>query len=363
MNHKIYLDAIEFLKNEIENYQPDAVILYDEFNAYLCREDSFTQIEREPYFSGCTTFTYKNELVAIIDVRLTNHDLETTSVVVHELFHVYQLSNWGDLDINIQSLVTYPYTYELELHRYYEDEYLKGSLIDISKLEDYYQMRSNRFRMLKQLYIDFENALMRFEGIAYFYEQLYLLKMGYKSLFDGECFSFNEINSENLWQNLLSKGAILAFHSHKKGEDVYKNTYTFYEANIMNGIGEVEDVEGISDMFERFKTKRQNISNQMKGFTKISFIETPQIISINPINLVYFETNYVKHKNFGLKNNEYSIMFNNEEVISEFDHIIWQTKAIYVDSSMFKEENGQLMFKNGKWDVVKKESDSHYLLK
>lgn len=145
--------------------------MYDENICYGLKDEEIKEFKNDTNFMGNTAIEYKNERVAIWDLRTWKEDTEIeekTACIAHEMFHAHQHNNnWNNL-LNEFKGFTYPHssksiyfwTEEVEaLYKAATTKTFKESMEYFKKVIVYRKLRSD---YLKD-YINYDNNIEYFE--------------------------------------------------------------------------------------------------------------------------------------------------------------------------------------------------------
>ena len=161
-----------------EGFSPCKFYLYDGTICYGLKDGEIKEFKNDTNFMGNTAIEYKNDIVAIWDIRTWKEHAqneEKIACIAHEMFHAHQHNNnWNNL-LNEFKGFTYPHSSESLYFWTEEAEALykatttlnfKKSMEAFKKVIVYRELRKN---YLKD-YIDYDNNIESFEGTATYAE-------------------------------------------------------------------------------------------------------------------------------------------------------------------------------------------------
>jgi len=372
----IYINAISFLKENWPNYEASQGCLYEkEGFAYLVNETSIVKLlSKDHNLYGATYSSIDGVLTAIVDTNEICNKDEMTAVLIHELFHIHQLTKWeGISHPNPEYLITYPIKYENEYLRKKENMIL----VDILKsqkdmLDDFLQCREYRETYIENEYIEYENNIETYEGCAYYLENKFLKNLDESSELQNKRVSemkLSNLNSMNYRRQYIAKGAFLTevinIYIDDWKQNIENNGKTliglvkecYIPSKETHNIIIEEDGEIASMVSESVLTDEKLLESFMSksNLFEICFDKEPNIYRVDPMNMRSISKNMIKHeKTLHVGNNEYYIKIDNLSVVTKFRDSIWKMRSIYLPLSFTAsnyKKNGMLFYKSGKVEI------------
>lgn len=343
-----YNNASRFLFDQWPNFQGAQACLYEKNGmGYLMNNEVATCIESDEYqLYGSTTVMINGVLTAIVDIEASDSHDDITAILVHEMFHVHQLSHWGEMCApNPEWLMTYPNDYNNEYIRLKENQHLLALYYQqTDDLQRFRALRNQRQSYLKECFNDYEKNVETFEGCAYFLQLAYLQTLAKNDENFLEYYDLGQLDKASVRKHYLAKGAIMAM--------VLEDNYPSWRVDVdvagkslMDIIDELNHdelhMEAIEEHVElrkkvdRIDQKRKEIfSRFMESPTivKMDFSSFPEIRCVDPMHMDALDNHMIFHQNtiqLG-KGNSY-LMIDGLPCITVYDTSIWKVKSVYIN--------------------------------
>ena len=313
-----------FSKRKYAIYNEEKVYINDNtgIEMDLVKEKSYFVGKRDERFIGNSIALIGDEYIAIFNVDSipkTTSNLELAPLIIHEMFHCFQMESGEKRYPNDLLGIDYPITVENIRIRTLEREYLLEAAFEqdkekkLKRLRDFFNLRNKREKLLGDM-MDYEKAIESLEGAAVYVEykaRNQLNKNNGDSTNAKYIDEFTKISEENLKIRYSSyiQGLLLGLIADEFIEnwnetflnselflsDFLKETLKILAVDLDYKYKNIDEIEkhihiwnSKKDiLFEEFnKVARENIMT--KGF---------QVIAFDPMNMIKRD-NEVIHKNF-----------------------------------------------------------------
>jgi len=341
----------------------------------------------EPVFSGCTSIKFNDSFLAICDYKSfkeTNDNERFFSLMIHEMFHAFQISEEYKMWANEFDILKYRFTGENIYLRKEETKYLVNAYFEKSEqmsreyLNQFFTFRERRYEIYPESVI-YEMGNESIEGTATYIEnKTYSAVSAYPEMFlsgvrSRQILSYPDYISKIRYGTYYS-GMFLAYVMDRYipgwkddflNEDMYlyeyfKSRYKFEIKNFNYNIDEKaeeisrEDITYRNGLIERYKNSEGYnviIKNAfLRGFDPMNIIfnEKQEILNLN---FFYFEKNGINYYAYG------NSLFKLREE-GKIEYIIYSTDTEPVINDNYVEVNG---IGNIKANSVKTENKNFYI--
>lgn len=326
-----YLNLIDY--NKIwKGFSKTKYAIYNDENFYindnygidlnLIKKDSFYGGKTDERFIGNTSIKINDEYLAIWNEDYISKDMDNkklTSLIVHEMFHCYQMANGEKRFPNEILGIDYPITVENISLRMLEREYLLGACIENDKekkmelLTLFYNVRDKRENLMGKI-MDYEKALESLEGTAVYVEFKALAgltqddeKLLLKEYVEG----FTRLSEENLKirGSTYSQGLLLGLIADEyiiNWQSKFFNSEEFLSDFIRKNLKvkkisvnyKDQDLSEIKKYINNWEQKIENLFDEFDRKEKLNFLEENfQVTGFDPMNIIKRDNEMI-HKNF-----------------------------------------------------------------
>ncbi len=288
----------------------------------LIKKDSCFVGNVDERFMGNTVISINNNYVAILNENTISKDIDNTelaSLIVHEMFHGFQLANGEKRFPNELLGADYPITIENINLRMLERQYLLDASIKNNKekklesLTSYFKVRDKREKLIGNI-IEYEKAIESVEGTAVYVEYKALTQLisnNQNSILEKYTKGLTEINEENLKirHSTYNQGLLLGliadeyipnWKSKFDNSELFLSDFIRGELNIkdINIEYRRENVEEIKQCIINWEEQRDKVFDEFEGKGKLNSLKDGfEVIGIDPMNIVK-RNQEVIHRNF-----------------------------------------------------------------
>lgn len=306
--------------------------IYDDKNFYindnfgidldLIKTDSFYVGNVDERFIGNTAIKINDEYLAIWNedyISKHTDNKKLSSLIIHEMFHCFQLINGEKRFPNEILGIDYPITIENISLRILERKYLLDACIEKNKerklelLTLYYNVRDKREGLIGAI-IDYEKALESIEGTATYVEFKALAQLVENKdnlLLEEYVEGFTALSKENLKirQSTLNQGLLLSliadeyisnwqsefFNSKEFLSDYIKEKLKIKEIKVNY---KDQDLLEINKYISNWEEERDQLFDEFEKRSKSNFLEENfRITGFDPMNIIKRDQEMI-HKNF-----------------------------------------------------------------
>lgn len=309
-NYAIYNDEIFYIK---DNFGIDL---------HLVRGGLFFAGETDERFIGNSAIKINDEYLAIWNEEYIPQDMDNkklASLIIHEMFHCYQMENDEKRFANEILGIDYPITVENISLRILERQYLLDACTENNQeekmelLAHYYNIRDNREKVMGSI-IDYEKALESVEGTAVYVEfkALNQLIQGDEKLPLKEYIKgFTKISEENLKirESTLNQGLLLCLIADEHIPN-WKSEFFDSEQYLSDFIRERIGLKGINynykneklpeikEYINNWEDRRDGIFDEFDRRGVLNLLEEDfQITGLDPMNIIKRDNEMI-HQNF-----------------------------------------------------------------
>lgn len=288
----------------------------------LIKEDSFYRGNTDERFIGNTAIKINGEYVAIWNEEYISKDMDNkrlASLIIHEMFHCYQMANGEKRFPNEMLGIDYPITVQNIRLRMLERQYLLDACIENDKekkmelLTLFYNVRDERENLIGKV-MDYEKALESLEGTAVYVEFKALAQLTQddeKLLLKKYVEGFAEISEENLkirgstyiqglLLGLIADKYILNWQSELFNSEEFLSDFTRVKLDIkeIKVNHKEQDLEGIKKYIDIWEERRDSLFDEFERKDKSDSLEEDfQITGFDPMNIVKRDNEMI-HQNF-----------------------------------------------------------------
>ncbi|TAH63539.1 MAG: hypothetical protein EWM50_02320 [Gottschalkiaceae bacterium] len=326
-----FLNSIDY--NQLwDKFTKTKYAIYNDKNFYisddvgidlnLIKKDSCFVGNVDARFIGNTAISINNNYVAIWNEDTITKDTDNAklaSLIIHEMFHCFQLASGEKRFPNELLGIDYPITIENVNLRMLERRYLLGASIENDKekrmklLTLYFNIRNKREKLLGSI-IEYEKAIESIEGTAVYVEykaRTQLIPNNRKSILEEYIKGFTEINEKNLKirQSTYNQGLLLGLIADEyipNWKDKFANSELFLSDFIKSEleIKEVnidykhEDLAAIEQCVINWTEQIDTVFDEFERRSKLNSLEEGfQVTGFDPMNIVKRNQEII-HKNF-----------------------------------------------------------------
>lgn len=313
-----------FSKTNYAIYNDEIFYINDDFglDLDLVKEGYLFVGKTDERFIGNTAIKINDEYVAIWNEDYISNDMDNkrlASLIIHEMFHCFQLTSGEKRFPNELLGIDYPITIENISLRMIERQYLLDACLEKDKnkkrelLTLFYSVRDKREALMESI-IDYEKAIESVEGTAVYVEfkALNQLLGGGEDLSLGRYVEgFTKLSEENLKirESTYKQGLLLGliadeyilnwksefFNSEEYLSDFIRGKLEMKEVNVNY---KDQDLSEITKYINNWVEERDRIFDEFDKEDKLNSLEENiQVTGFDPMNIVKRGKEMI-HKNF-----------------------------------------------------------------
>lgn len=285
----------------------------------LIKKDSCFVGKVDQRFMGNTAISIDNNYVAIWNKKSIPKNMKNTklaSLIIHEMFHCFQLASGEKRFPNELVGINYPITIENINLRMLERRNLLGASIENDKekkielLTLFFNLRNKREKLIGNI-TEYEKALESTEGTAVYVEYKALTQLIEKTNLREYIKGFIEINEENLKirQSTFNQGLLLGliadeyipnWKSKFNDSELFLSDFIKSELEIkeVNIDYKHENLSAIEQCVSNWIAQRDKVFDEFERKVKLNILEEGfQVTGFDPMNIVKRNQEII-HKNF-----------------------------------------------------------------
>jgi hypothetical protein len=286
----------------------------------LIKENSYFVGKTDEKFIGNTAISINNKFIAIWNENTIPENIDNSrlaSLIVHEMFHCFQLANDEKRFPNELLGVDYPITIENINLRMLERQYLLEASIQGDKekkmelLTFYFNLRDRREKLIGS-FIEYEKAIESVEGTAVYVEYKAFVQLKpnkEKSILEEYIKGFTDINEDNLKirHSSYNQGLLLGLVAdeyikswkNKFNEcELYLSDFIREELEIKEMDVEYKSLAGVEKCVNNWVIQRDEIFDEFESKEKLNRMEAGcKITGFDPMNIVKRNQEII-HKSF-----------------------------------------------------------------
>lgn len=313
----------KFTKTKYAIYNDENFYINDNsgIDMNLAKNDSCFVGSVDERFMGNTAISINDDFIAIWNEDTISEDtnnIKLASLIIHEMFHCFQLASDEKRFPNELLGIDYPITVENINLRMLERKYLLMATIEKEKdkkielLTLYYSIRTKRENLLGNI-IEYEKAIEGTEGTAVYveYKALTQLIPDDSGVLEEYLKGFTEINEKNLKirQSTFNQGLLLSLIADECISN-WKRKYNDSDQFLSDFIRKELDIKGVDIQFDNedldeinqciisWSKKIDKVFDKFERQDKVNSMEEGfQVTGFDPMNIVKRNQEII-HKSF-----------------------------------------------------------------
>jgi hypothetical protein len=313
-----------FSKNKYSIYNSNNFYLNDDkgLGLDLIKEDSYFVGKVDKRFIGNTAISINNNYIAIWNEDTIPKDIDNAklaSLIVHEMFHCFQLANGEKRFPNELLGLDYPITIENINLRTSERQYLLDASIENDKekkmelLTSYFSIRNKREKLIGSI-IEYEKAIESVEGTAVYVEYKAFTQLAtnkQSTILKEYIKGFTDINEKNLrirhstynqglLLGLIADEYILNWKSKLNNSELFLSDFIYNELEIeeVNIEDDNENLAAVEQCVINWERQRDMVFDEFEERTRLNVLEENfQVTGFDPMNIVKRNQEII-HRNF-----------------------------------------------------------------